>query len=119
MNHDMNGDMNHNDIANPAFDAKLSRLFAEKNEPLSANEFSREFVSRLEREYRLRQIRRVLMIVAMLLLGACLAPAVVRVTLGMFSLVGRVEITSAMDSMLTVGMLLITLSLFFWSRKRI
>jgi len=111
--------MNQDDIANDAIDAKLSRLFAEKNEPLAANEFMTKLLPRLERTYRVQQMRRVLMLVAVLFLAAFITPLAARTTMRLFSIAGSIEVTPATNALLTASMLVVTLGVFLWSRKRI
>jgi len=109
--------MNHDDIANDAFDAKLSRLFAENNEPLPANEFMNQLLPRLERMHRAQQRRRVAAIIAVLLLAAVLAPVAAWVTVRMFSFAGNVLITPTMSVVLGLGMVVASLGVLQWSRK--
>jgi len=110
--------MNQDDIANDV-DAKLSRLFAEKNEQLPADQFISQLLPRLERAHRMRLIRSVLLVGVVLLLGALLAPFVVRITTGMFSFAGQVKSNPVVDSVFTAGTIVAALIFVLWSRRKI
>jgi hypothetical protein len=119
MNQDI---MNQDSIANDV-DAKLSRLFAEKNEQLPADPFMSQLLPRLERAYRVQLIRSVMLVAVVLLLGALLAPFVVRVTTelfsGLFSFTGQVKSNPVMDSVFTAATVVAALIFVLWSRKKI
>lgn len=107
--------MNQDEVINDAFDTELTRLFAEKNEVLSSDQFMQRMLSRLEHEHRRRSLRRGLVIGLIMLLAAVAAPWVMQWTMDIFSHVGQIK--QIPDVAMSVGMLLIAGGLFFRARR--
>lgn len=111
--------MSQDENPNDGFEARLNRLFAEKNESLPANEFMTQVLPRLERAYRAQQFRRILLIIAVLIVAAAIAPLITKMTMDVLLLAGSVTITPVMIGIAGVTMVVITLGVYFWSRKQI
>lgn len=110
--------MSQDEMTNDEFDSQLSRLFAEKNEPLRSDEFMEQVLSRLEREQRLQWIRRGLLMLAIMLLAGIIAPWVVQVTMRLFITAGQVAQLPGVDITISVVTMLIGAASFFRARKR-
>jgi len=111
--------MNQDESPADAFDAKLNRLFAEKNESLPANEFVSQVLPRLERAHRVRQLRRLLLVAVLLVAAAFMAPIVTQMTVKIFSVAGSITLTPAMGVIAGVSMLVVTLGVLVWSRNQV
>jgi hypothetical protein len=111
--------MTQDENPNDDFDAKLNRLFAEKNESLPADEFMTHVLPRLERAYRAQQLRRILLIIVVLIVAAVVAPLITKMTMDVLLLAGGIAVTPVMIGIAGVSMLVITLGVFVWSRKQI
>lgn len=111
--------MNQDEITNTEFDTELTRLFAEKNEPLADRQFTQQLLVRLNREYRMRQIRSGIAVAFVLVLAAVVAPWVVKLTAELLSLSSDVSKLPGVNKIATFGMLLVSGVIFFRARRRI
>ena len=111
--------MSQDQITNDEFAAELSRLFAEQNAPLPDHEFTQQLLSHLDHEYRMQQVRRWCAVAIVLLLAAILAPLMVRLTAGLFSLASHVSRLHGMNTVAMPGMVLASAVMFFRARRRI
>ena len=111
--------MSHDEMSNDTFDGQLTRLFADKNEPLPADEFAQQVLSRLDRELHLQWIRRGLVTIAILVLAAVLAPWVVQGTMKLFAATGRLTQLPGADVTLSIVMVLVGGAVFLKARKHV
>ncbi|HVY22396.1 MAG TPA: hypothetical protein VG962_03505 [Steroidobacteraceae bacterium] len=111
--------MNQDQSTHDEFAAELSRLFAEQNEPLPDHEFTQQLLSHLDHEYRMQQVRRWCAVGIVLLLAAMLAPLMVHLTAGLFSLASHVSRLQGMNTIAVVGMVLASGIMFLRARRQI
>ena len=109
--------MSQDEISENVFDEQLTRLFAEKNEVLPSHEFLQQVLLRLQREYRMRWIRRSVFAVGWVMLAGAVAPWVARATVGVFSAVGQVTQLPSVDVVIAAGMVLVAVAIFFRARR--
>ena len=110
--------MNQNEMSNDAFDERLTRLFAEKNVALPSDAFMQPVLARLQREHRLRWIRRILFAAVLVGWAFAVTPLVVRATLGVFSVAGQFTRLPGADVAITLGMALIAGAVYLRARHR-
>ena len=111
--------MSQDEITKGEFDTELTRLFAEKNESLSGNEFTQQLFVRLNHEHHMRQLRSWCAVAIVLALAAMVAPLIVRLTAGLFSLTNYVSNLHGLDTFVMLGMVLVSVAMMYRAKRRI
>jgi uncharacterized sodium:solute symporter family permease YidK len=112
----MNDQLKH-EAVNDEPDSTLTRLFAEQREALSGEDFLQTLLPRLQREYQMQQVRRWCVALVVMITAALIAPWVTRATLGLLSLPGKFG--QFPDTLITAAMVLVTVGVLLWNRRRI